>query len=233
MLALFSIAIPAEAQRDPRGDAPSNASSPNEVAQPGEPIGDDDMNLETATPDPSPPVPRILQRDMSEARLDVIEQAGVGGPTAYASAGVLEVGGTGSLFATDEYVGARLAPFVGWFLFDGIELSYIHEIYGGAFQGERFFGTVLYIELSAHLRFGDRLLGFLGLAPGLLYNGEDTGFAIKPRMGFDVLVGRSGIFRPDIYFVWATDPLIVPVNHPAAPSARWGYGLEISYAAMF
>lgn len=219
------------AQADPRGDAPAGASSPNEVAQPSETPTDEDMDLATATPDPTPPVPAVLQRPAGEARLDVVEQAGVGGPTAYASAGVLEVGGSGSMFASNSFVGLRFAPFVTWFAFDGVALSYIHELYGGSTDGDRWFATNLLIELSVHLRVSDRLLIFAGVAPGLLYNGDDLGISVKPRVGLDVLVGRSGLLHPAIYFLGASEPLVAPVDD--VPSTRWGYGLEISYGAMF
>lgn len=222
------LAISAHAQRDPRGNAPATASSPNEVAQPGEPARDDDTSLETATPDPTPRVPSILQRGR-DPHLDVIEQAGVGGPTAYGSQGVLEVGGTGSLMANRDFVRLAFAPFVGWFVFDGIQLSYINEIYGGAYEGDNDFGTLALIELSAHLRFGDRVLGFVGVGQGVIYNG-DFGYAVKPRLGLDVLVGRSGVFRPAFYYTWSTETLFAPNE---TPPTQWLYGLEIAYAAMF
>lgn len=221
----------AGAQRDPRGDAPRDASSPNEVAQPDERPSDDDTDLATATPDPTPEVPRLMQRPASEARVDVVEQAGVGGPTAYASGGVLEVGGSGSLFATEAFAGLRFAPFVTWFAFDGIAFSYIHELYGGKREDGRWFAMNLQIEASAHLRVSDRLLVLLGVAPGLLYNGDHTGFSIKPRAGLDVLVGRSGVLHPAIYFLAATEELVAPVD--SVPATHWGYGLEIAYGAMF
>lgn len=231
LVLVFGLVLPAAAQRDPRGDAPRSASSANEVAQPHERAEDDDVSLETATPDPSPRVPRLLQRDPRTARVDVIEQAGVGGPVAYGSAGVLEVGGTGAIHATNDAVGLRFAPFVGWFPFDGIELTYMNELYGASIQGERRFGTLVLIEPSGHLRLTDRLLAFIGLGAGYMYNSRDHGFALKPRAGFDVLVGRSGIFRPAFYFLWGTKPVLPPVA--GVPAHRWGYGMEISYAAMF
>jgi len=221
----------AVAQNDPRGQAPSDASSPNEVAQPDEVPRDDDATLETATPDPTPQVPSVLQRPMSEAELDVVEQAGVGGPVAYASAGVLEVGGSGSIFAADGFIGLRMAPFVTWFAFDGVGLSYIHEIYGGSQEGDASFGMILHIELSLHLRVSDRVLIALGLAPGLLYNTTDWGATGRIRAGVDVLVGRSGVFHPLFYFIGGSQPLLAQVD--GVPETRWGYGVEISYGAMF
>ena len=66
-LLVLGVSSAAVAQDDPRGQAPSDASSPNEVAQPDEVPRDDDATLETATPDPTPQVPSVLQRPMSEA----------------------------------------------------------------------------------------------------------------------------------------------------------------------
>ncbi len=226
------LAAPAFAQdRDPRGEAPRGSSSVNEVEQPGERATDDDTSLETATPDPTPRVPEVLQRD-GGAELDVVEQGGVGGPVAYASAGVLEVGGSGSLFATDENVGLRFAPFVGWFVLDGLQLSYVHDVFGGKVgEDGTYFGTLALVELSGHFRINDRLLALVGAGPGYLFNGDDHGFAVKGRVGLDVLIGRSGIFRPDLYAVWGTAPMVPAVS--TVPPSQWGYGLEISYGVMF
>ena len=217
-----------EEEEDPRGDAPPDASSPNEVAQPDEVPQDDDMTLETATPDPTPEVPMPLQRETVVA--DVVEQAGIGGPTAFASAGVLEVGGTGALLATGEFLSLRFAPFVGWFFADGFELTYSHELRLTIVEGERTFSTLAVLELSGHLKFGNRLLGFLGVGPGLLY-AEGAAFALKSRLGLDVLVGRSGIFRPAGFVTYATRELFEAGFE--GTGSKVGYGVEFSYSAMF
>ncbi len=220
----------AHAQRDPRGDAPPSASSANEVVQPHERPTDDDVSLEHATPDPTPPVPGLLQR--REAELDVIEQAGVGGPVAYASAGVLEVGGMGALTFGESFWQARFAPFVGWFVADGLELTYLHEISGARVGDQNRIATAAYVEPSGHVRLNDRLLAFAGVAPGVLYNGADWGFTVRARAGVDVLVGRSGIFRPALTFTWATVDLHDATGGQLVGLRRMG-GLEVSYAAMF
>lgn len=221
----------ATAADDPRGTAPPNASSPNEVVQPNERPWDEDENLETATPDPTPEVPTVLQREGGEPAVDVIEQVGVGGPVAYASAGVLEVGGSGALIASSDYVMAKIGPTIGWFIYDGIQLSYRHDIYGGT--ATRGFGvaTLAVIDLSVHMRLNDRLLGFFGLGPGFSYNGETAGVGGKARLGVDVLIGRSGLFRPGTFFTATTNPLLDLRGSPSAHN--WQYGLELEYAALF
>src|SRR5690349_9013177 len=66
-------------------------------AQRDAPVRDDDVDPEHTTPDPTPVVPNVLAETPRAERLTVVEQAGVGGPLAYASATVLEVGGSGSI----------------------------------------------------------------------------------------------------------------------------------------
>lgn len=53
------------------------------------------------------------------------------------------------------------------------------------------------VEPSYHLPFSDRLFAFAGLGIGLNY-AEDPGVDLlfRPRLGLDVLVGRSGILKP-------------------------------------
>ncbi len=213
---------------DPRGTAPADASSPNEVAQPDETPTEEDMDLETATPDPNPIVPSVLQRP--EANLDVVEQAGVGGPTAFASAGVLEVGGTGTLHLTGEATSLSIAPFVGWFVYDGIQLSLIHEIRANFRPGGRTLSSLVILEISVHLRIQDRLLAFIGVGPGVFYK-DKVAFALKGRLGLDVMVGRSGIFRPALFITYATEHLVDPFD--AFEGDHYALGVEITYSAMF
>ena len=59
------------------------------------------------------------------------------------------------------------------------------------------FGAML--EPSYHLPVSDRLFVFLGIGFGLRY-AEDPGvdFALRPKLGVDILVGRSGILKPAV-----------------------------------
>lgn len=228
---LLSYTVALRAAVDVRGDAPSHASSPNEVVQPEEVAGDDDVTLEGATPDPTPEVPSLLQREHTAPVVDVIEQVGVGGPTAFGSAGVFEVGGSGALIASSDYVMAKFAPTVGLFIYDGIQLSYMHEVYGGTATAGVGVTTFAVLDVTAHLPVNDRLLGFCGLGPGLSYNGETLGIGGKARCGLDVLVGRSGIFRPAAFFTITSNPIVDLRGTPTG--GEWQYGLDLAYAAMF
>ena len=108
----------------------------------------------------------------------------------------------------------------------------VAEVSGARIAGENRVATSMYLEPSGHVRVTDRLLAFAGVAPGVLYNGDDWGFTIRTRAGVDVLVGRSGIFRPALTFTWATRDLYGTTGTQLPGMRRVG-GLEISYAAMF
>lgn len=222
----------AKASEDPRGTAPPSASSPNEVVQPNERASDDDDELAHATPDPTPKVPTLLQRPDTKPAVDVIEQAGVGGPVAFGSAGVFEVGGSGALLASHDYVMTRLAPSVGLFIYDGIALAYTHEIYGGKATHGVGFATFAVLDVGVHMRINDRLLGFISLGPGLAYNGENFGVGAKSRLGLDVLVGRSGLFRPAAFLTATTNALVDRGNaHPANPEhTAKGHATELAHS---
>lgn len=226
-----SAQTPQPATADPRGTAPRAASSPNEIRQPSERPTDDDADLSNATPDPTPQVPTLLQRPGPTPSIDVIEQVGVGGPVAFGSAGVFEVGGSGALVASSDYIMTRLAPTVGLFIYDGIQISYTHEIYGGTTTHGIGVATFAVLDVGAHARINDRVLGFLAVGPGLAYNGETFGIGAKGRLGLDVLVGRSGVFRPAAFFNVTTTPLVD--LRGTLVDNRWQSGLEFAYAALF
>ena len=229
-LLLPLLAQTAAAQRDPRGTAPPSASSPNEIAQEHEAAHDDDESLQTADPDPTPPVPGVLER--RDAALDVVELVGVGGPTAYGSAGVLEVGGSGALLKGRDFVTARFAPAIGWFFADGLQLSYVNEIFGGKTGQQTRFAMTALVDLSVHAPLTDRLLVMGGVGAGVLYNGSDWGFVTKPRVGLDVLIGRSGLIRPAFFVQWSHASLI-DLEGEDVRDENWLYGVEVAYAAMF
>lgn len=216
---------------DPRGTAPRVASSPNEIIQPAERPTDDDVSLAHATPDPTPPVPTLLQRPDPKPAIDVIEQVGVGGPVAFGSAGVFEVGGSGALIASRDFVMAKFAPSVGLFIYDGIQLAYTHELYGGTATHDVGIASFSVLDLGVHLRINDRLLGFVAAGPGISYNGETFGVGGKGRVGLDVLVGRSGLFRPAAFFTATTNPVVD--LRGSLTNSEWNFGLELAYAAMF
>jgi len=214
---------------EPLDEATNDRDAPGEQAKP---VGDDDVDLEHATPDPTPTVPKVLERAPRESRVAVVEQAGVGGPLAYGSATVLEVGGAGSFSIAGRHMYMRLAPFVAWFVLDGVSLHYMHEIYINK-DGSRYrVATAPMLGAAVHFRVNDRLLVATGPEWGPLYNGDEWGVLGRLKLGLDILVGRSGILHPGLYGSWSSDDSIDPGGNLVL-GEHFSAGFDIAYAAMF
>jgi hypothetical protein len=159
---------------------------------------------QTPTPPGGPP-PEVRAPE----EVEVAKNAGVGGDLAYASRSVVEVGGVLALRHQSKTTTFRVAPSIGYFFVDNLQLTLFPQLTitrigaddrapgeaGEGAQTDWLVGAVL--EPSYHLPFNDRLLGFVGLGVGLNF-AEDpkVDFLFRPRLGLDVLVGRSGIFKP-------------------------------------
>jgi opacity protein-like surface antigen len=156
---------------------------------------------DTPTPPGGPP-PNVRAPD----EVDVAKNAGVGSDLAYASKSVVEVGGVLALRHQSETTLFRVSPSIGYFFVDNLELTLFPELIitrigaddnvaGEGAQTDWSVGAVL--EPSYHLPLNDRLLAFAGLGVGVNF-AEDPGvdFLFRPRLGLDVLVGRSGILKP-------------------------------------
>jgi len=209
---------------------PPGATSPNQIAQPHEPAVDDDANLETATPDPTPPARPV---DPESATLAVVEQAGVGGPVPYGAAGVLEVGGAGLVWADDASVWANLRPFAGLFVADAIQLTLANDLVFTWSEGQDLAVALAYtIEPSLHLGLVDRLWLAVGIGGGLAYDGVRAAALGNARLGLDVLVGRSGMLHLHGVGMLASEPLASPASTDVG-TTQWRVGFEIAYAALF
>lgn len=224
--ALALCAAPARAQRvEP-------PSSRNEIAQPNEPASDDDRDIATATPDPTPP-PRPLDL-AQEPEVDVIEQAGVGGPVPFGATGVFELGGSGFFAGNETELWASLRPFVGLFVMDGLELGLSNEILirFGAPDDQLSAALLGTVDSNAYLPLDSHLWLQLGVSVGAIYNGLDGGVVGTARAGLAVLVGRSAI----IHFVANGGAASVPFASPVqigSSGAHFRVGGEVTFAALF
>jgi hypothetical protein len=225
LLALSVSPVSAEPLDEATNDRDAQSEQPK-------PVRDDDVDLESATPDPAPTVPSVLERTPRESRVTVVEQAGVGGPLAYGSATVLEVGGAGSLSVAGRHMYMRLAPFVAWFVLDGVSLQYMHEIYINKDGSHYRVATAPMLGASVHFRVNDRLLVATGPEWGPLYNGDAWGVLGRIKLGLDILVGRSGVLHPNIYGSWSSDDTIDPGGNLVL-GEHFSAGFDIAYGAMF
>lgn len=134
--------------------------------------------------------------------LHLVRQAGLGGPIGYARAGVLELGGSAGFNANSDVTQFTLTPTAGWFIADRLQLSallnitYVQTDDNLGRSSSSTLASVL-AEPSYHIGFTDMVYGFVGLGVGFTYQSQPgVGFALAPRIGSNLLVGRSGIVTP-------------------------------------
>ena len=176
--------------------------------------------------DEDPAQPEQPLRDVDS--VDVAEDAGVGSELAYASQSVLELGGTLAFFHQSNTTQFSLSPFIGYFIIDGLQLSLIAQLNilhingdGDADSSTDVFVTAL-AEPSYHLALTKSLYAFLGLGfGGAFARDPKADFIFRPRIGVDILVGRSAIFKPAFY------------TNIGAADGFSGVGIEGSFSAMW
>ncbi|MCK6545773.1 hypothetical protein L6R52_07890 [Myxococcota bacterium] len=175
---------------------------------------------------PTPPA-------LSKPQVGVVKQAGIGGEVAYGRARVLELGGSALFTAADDFTQVTVAPTIGWFVIDNLQLSAILSFsHVSAGDADANFVTLL-AEPSFHLPFAEYLFGFVGLGAGLTYiEGPGAGFALAPRVGLNILVGRSGIVTPQLTLQYSThDSVATNAGTLLAVSTTFGGG--VGYTVMW
>lgn len=176
-------------------------------------------------PHPAPP-------GVEDVEVGVHEQAGTGSDVAFAEAGVFEIGGSGSFQGNSDGLILTLSPQAGYFIVDNVEISGILNFaWANPDEGDSVTMFSLLAEPSFHLPFDDRLLGFIGLGAGPAYASEEFGFALKPRIGLDVLLGRSGIFRPALEMTWSTGDVVTTTGDTLV-GVNVTYGISLGFHVM-
>jgi len=134
----------------------------------------------------------------------------VGSPLGYALRTVVELGGVLALTHQSQTTDFRIAPSVGYFFIDGLELTLFPELQIIDVDGETDATVAGTLEPSYHIALQDSsLFGFAGIGVGMSY-ADDPGVDLffRPRLGFDIMVGRSGILKPAAFLdVGANDGL--------------------------
>ena len=194
------------AQSAPADD--ENPGTPNKTAPPT-PTGQ--LPPAQSTHQEQPPVPTP---NVPGINGNVVEQAGVGGPTGYGRAGVLELGGAAGLTLAQDIRAINFSPSIGWFLVDNFELSAILDV-TNLKAGPGTSATIwsAMAEPSFHLPLNRGMFGFVGMGMGAAYVSQlGTGFAVAPRIGMDFLVGRSGVLRPSLAYEYTTHDAMATVG---------------------
>ena len=185
---------------------PDNTGTPNADAPPT-PTGQlppAHSAHDEAPPVPTPSVPGVMPP---------IEQAGGGGPVGYGRAGVLELGGFAGLTMAAKVRDFNFSPQIGWFLVDNLELSAILSVANVKAGDESSTIWSALLEPSFHLPFNRSLFGFVGVGVGAAYiDNLGAGLAVAPRIGANVLVGRSGILTPSLSYEYTTHNTMTTVG---------------------
>lgn len=135
----------------------------------------------------------------------IVSQAGVGGVVGYGRAGVLELGGSAGFAFASDYRSMNFSPTIGWFLADNLELSAILGIENIKNGGNSSTLWSALAEPSYHVPFNRSVFGFIGLGAGAAHvSGLGTGFAVAPRLGMNLMVGRSGVLTPSLSYQYTT-----------------------------
>jgi hypothetical protein len=179
----------------------------------GPDVDGDGADEEPFSDEPQAPLPESRSDDDPEppvaypgAPVDkVVEQAGIGGAVGYGRAGVLELGGSAGFTAATDLTQVNVTPSIGWFVADNLELSARFGLTYIKAEEESATMTSLILEPSYHLPFNRQVFGFLGLGVGASHvDGPGLGFAMSPRVGANVMVGRSGVLTPAIAWQYTT-----------------------------
>ena len=163
----------------------------------------------------------------------IVAQAGVGGTTAYARAGVLELGGNIGFNIASGQSSLSISPTIGWFFADNLQISGIFSYRYNSVQGVDAHSLQVLAEPSVHIPFSRTVFGFAGVGLGLSYvDGPGAGFALVPRAGVNIAVGRSGILTPAVNFSYSTND-VVQTSMGALLAVSASFGLNVGYTVMW
>ena len=182
----------------------------------------------SSTHDPLPPAPSpVAGQDVG-----LVEQAGVGGDVAYARGGVLELGGNIDFSQQSGQTSLSVAPSVGWFFTDNVELTGIVRGTYTRVGGNQSTAITALVEPSIHLPISDAAFVFGGVGLGGAFTQGGPGLAIAPRIGFNFLIGRSGVLTPALAMNWSSnDSIKTPDRTLLAVSTV--YSANIGYTVMW
>lgn len=222
---LASLAVPTYAFAQVKED---NDNQERTMPSASEPKPSNQLPTPRSDNDPTPPPASPLPPDAA-----VVEQAGVGGAVAYGRAGVLELGGSASFSTASNFTEVSIRPSLGWFIADNLELSGILSLNHASVDGNDATSWAALAEPSYHLPINSKLFAFLGVGAGISHvNNVGTGFALAPRLGMNILVGRSGVLTPALIAQYSTtDSIETPQGTLVAVTST--FGMQIGYTVMW
>lgn len=179
--------------------------------------------------DPAPPTAMAAPG----ARVGLVEQAGVGGNTAYGRAGVMELGGSIGFSAASGQSSVSISPTIGWFFADNLQISGIFSYRYTNVNGNDANALDILAEPSFHLPFSRTLFAFVGVGLGLSYvDRAGAGFAVAPRVGMNIAVGRSGILTPALQLTYSTND-VISTNNGTLLAVNTAFSGNVGYTVMW
>ena len=163
-----------------------------------------------------------------------VSQAGVGGLIGYGRAGVLELGGSAGFTFASDYRNLNIAPSIGWFVADNLELSAILSISNIKAGGASSTLWSAIIEPSYHIPFNRSMFGFVGMGVGASHvSSLGTGFAVAPRLGMNFMVGRSGVLTPSLSYQYTTINSDMTTGDVTVVALTSALQVNMGYTAMW
>jgi hypothetical protein len=223
---LAAVATPAFADDPPKADDTGKTAAPTPK---------ESLPAPTSSKDPQPPV---ASPDMTLPPGGVVEQAGVGGVVGYGRPGVLELGGSAGLMIAPDFRAVNFSPMIGWFVADNLELSGILGVSNIKANNEEATVWSVLVEPSYHLPFNRTTFAFLGMGVGAAYEHTlGTGLAVAPRIGANILVGRSGVLTPSLSYEYTTHDVsnvsVGDMRDVTLVSVSSALRVNIGYTAMW
>lgn len=165
----------------------------------------------------------------------IVSQAGVGGLVGYGRAGVLELGGSAGFAFASDYRSMNFSPTIGWFIADNLQMSAILSV-ANIKTGDN--SATLWsalLEPSYHYPINRSLFAFLGVGGGAAHvSGLGTGLAIAPRIGANIMVGRSGVLTPSLAYQYTTiDTEMMGPGDVTVVALTSAVRFNIGYTAMW
>lgn len=151
----------------------------------------------------------------------------------YGHIGQVELGGSAGVLLSSRTPTASIAPSVGWFPADDLEISGILGISNLEDGGASSTRWLALVEPAYHTPITATIHGFLGMGLGGAYE-HDVGsaLAVAPRVGAKIVLGRSSVLTPSLQYQY--------LSHDAMPSPTamvktmtGGLSVNLGYSAMW
>lgn len=186
--------------------------------------------LSYAQNEAAPEAPKVAPNES----IGVLTQAGIGSETAFARAGVVELGGSVSFTSAEQLTALSFAPTAGYFFADNLQISGIlNWNYSKVDDGDARNVISLIAEPSFHYPLSNEQFVFVGLGAGALFQEDvDTGLAVSPRLGFKHLVGRSGMMTVDVRSIYSLNDSAVSTSEGTVLTVKSAYGIGLGYTVL-